>query len=163
MRNALSLSPRCLPRGRVGDHRERERPSALLTVKRRALLTAGNPRGYFREKSGKICLKILKSMQGKVAHRLPVLNTEQAVVCESLSESARRGGVVAEGTARSQPVAAGRAAGAPTATGKGKYLGVNHHCQYQHPQGRMGGGWGRQRRWGLASRTLTPRFSLGNP
>lgn len=78
MRNAFLLSPRCLPRGRVGDHREGEQPSAMLTVKWRALLNAGNSRGYFRKKFGKIFLKIPKSMQGKVAHLLPFLNPPAA-------------------------------------------------------------------------------------
>lgn len=162
MRNALFLSPRCLPRGRVGDHRERERPSTMLTVKWRALLTAGNWRGYFRKKFGKICLKIPKSMQGKVTHLLPFLNPEQPVVHESLSESAHKGGMLAEGTARSQPVPAWPDAGGRTTIGKAKHLGLNHHSQHQRSQAMMVGGCpGRRKRQELANWTLPPRLSLG--
>lgn len=94
----LFFSPWTLPRGRECDHREREQPSAVLTVSWRALLTAGNWRGYFRKKFGKIGPKIPKSMQGKVAHLLPFLNPEQAVVRESLPRKEfTRGGVLAGG------------------------------------------------------------------
>jgi len=59
-------------------------------------------------------------MQGKVAHLLPFLNPEQPVVRESLAASAHKGGMAAEGTARSPTVPARPEAGGRTAIGKAK-------------------------------------------